>query len=285
LLIDSGLESFKLKPKFAFDVNESDLSEKSCGRVAIFAAFVNTEIEKFEVERVIKLLTSELDSLILVNTGSLEFEFAQPNFRYFHRMNFGRDLASYKYALNTINLESTSELFFFNDSVLWTDNSILNFLTKARESILSVTSLTSSDQHTFHLQSYALHLKGNIAELTKAFSVIRISNLKRVIVEAGEKALSQYWMTKQIGIGSVYTQDSLSPLLAKYKSLYLEDYDQILSLLSQNVPLNPSIHLWAPLYAQSGVVKNVLLTKNPAQLKYAPKTIEELQSKVALDKN
>jgi hypothetical protein len=223
--------------------------------------------------------------LVLVNTGCAELQIHQPNFLSIRRQNFGRDLASYKYALDSLQLEKTSELFFFNDSVLWSKNSIVRFLLDAQQSKFQVTSLTSSDQHSYHLQSYALHLKGDIAVLSKAFSEIRISNFKRVIVEAGEKRLSRYWIAKQIQIGSIYSQDSLSPLLAKYREVYGDDYEHLLYLLSHRVPLNPSLHCWAPLFAQSGVVKKALLTKNPAQLKYVPKTLVDLQAKITLDEN
>ena len=83
------------------------------------------------------------------------------------RENFGRDLASYKYALDYLLLERVTELFFFNDSVFWTGNSVFDFLESARHQDCEVTALTSSDQHSYHLQSYALHFKGDIAELSK----------------------------------------------------------------------------------------------------------------------
>ncbi len=285
LLVDFGARVFNLKPKLSSDLSSKDLLEKSYKRVAIYAGYINTESEVIEAGRILNLLGGEFDLLILVNTGSSELRIDQPNFLYFRRENFGRDLASYKYALDSLQLKDTFELFLFNDSVFWTGNSVFDFLKSARQKDFDVTALTSSYQHSYHLQSYALHLKGNVAELTKAFKTIRISSFKRVIVEAGEKRLSRYWLARQTQIGSVFTQDSLSPLLTKYRDLYREDYDQIISLVRRNVPLNPSIHFWAPLYAQSGVVKKAILTKNPAQLKYAPKTLLDLQSRVNRDVN
>jgi hypothetical protein len=238
-----------------------------------------------EAERILKLLSGEFDLLILVNTGKGELGNNPRNCIQILRENFGRDLASYNYALDSLQLKNTSELFFFNDSVFWTGNSIVDFLKSARQKDFDVTALTSSDQYSYHLQSYALHLKGDVAELTKAFRKIRISNFKRVIVEAGEKRLSQYWIEKNVKLGGVYHQDSLNPLLAKYKDTYGQDYEYILDLISQGVPLNPSIHFWAPLYAQSGVVKKALLTKNPAQFTNVPQTLMGLQSLVNRDKS
>lgn len=284
LLIDFVFDALNLKPKLALDSDGNELIEDSYGRVAIFAGYISTENEVLEAERVLRLLSDKFDLLLLINTGSIRLKIDLPNFYYFHRRNFGRDLASYKYGLDSLNLEKTFELFFFNDSVLWTENSIVSTLANFRKSGFQVTSLTSSDQYSYHLQSYALHLKGDVSEISKAFSAIRVSNLKRVIVEAGEKRLSQYWITRKIQVGSVYTQDSLFPLLAKYKGLYSQDYNQIKTLVSQGVPLNPSIHFWAPLYGQSGVVKKVLMAMNPAQLKYVPKNLKELESKITLEK-
>ena len=283
LFIDFSLGVFNLKSKLPTNLNDGALFEKSFSRVAIYACYITTKSEGFEAERILELLHDEFDLLILVNTGSRHLDFDQTNLVILHRENFGRDLASYKYALESLRLKKTSELFLFNDSVLWTGNSIFDLLASARKKNCDVTSLTSSNQHSYHLQSYALHLKGNIAELSKAFRVIRISNFKRVIVEAGEKRLSNYWIAKKIRIGSIYTQDSLSPLLGKYKDTYGHDYERILDLISQGVSLNPSIHFWAPLYAQSGVVKKALLNKNPAQLKYVPKTLLDLKTKIPLD--
>ncbi len=283
--IDFGAGVFNLKPKLSLNLTNCELLGKSYARVAVFAGYINTLSESSEAERILKLLSDKFDLLILVNTGSIESKIEQPNFLYFRRENFGRDLASYKYALDSLQLKNTFELFFFNDSVFWTGKSVLDFLESARQKACAVTALTSSDQNSFHLQSYALHLKGDIAELSKAFKAIRISNFKRVIVEAGEKRLSHYWLSKKIKIEGVYSQNSLSPLLIKYKNTYGQDYENILYLMSQGVPLNPSIHFWAPLYAQSGVVKKALLAKNPAQLKYVPKTLLDLQSKVNRDKS
>ena len=284
LFVDLGEGVLNIKPKLSSYLPSSDLLEKSYKRVAIYAGYINTETEVYEAERIFSLLSNEFDLLILVNTGGSELKINQPNFLYFHRGNFGRDLASYKYALDSLQLNNTCELFFFNDSVFWTGKSVLDFLESARQSDFDVTALTSSKQHSYHLQSFALHLKGDIAEISKAFSIIQISNFKRVIVEAGEKRLSHYWLSIKIKIGGVYNQDSLSTLLTTYKDTYGQDYEYILDLISQGVPLNPSIHFWAPLYAQSGVVKKALLTKNPAQLKYVPKTLLDLQSKVNRDK-
>ncbi len=285
LLVDFGAGVFGLKPKLSINLSSSEILEKSYKRVAIYAGYMNTESELSEAERILKLLSREFDLLILVNTGSSELRIDQPNFLYFGRENFGRDLASYKYALDFLQLQNTCELFFFNDSVLWTGNSVYNFLESARQKDWDVTALTSSEQNSFHLQSYALHLKGNIAELSEAFKAIRISNLKRVIVEAGEKRLSQYWLAKNVKIGGVYHQDSLNPFLVNYKDIYGQDYEYIVDLISQGVPLNPSIHFWAPLYAHSGIVKKTLLTKNPAQLKNVPQTLLGLQSKVKRNKS
>jgi hypothetical protein len=285
LLVDFGAGVFNLKPKLSNGLSSKDLIEKSHKRVAIYAGYINTESEVIEAERILKLLSNEFDLLILVNTGSRELKIVLPNFLYFRRENFGRDLASYKYAVDSLHLKNTSELFFFNDSVFWTGKSVFDFVESARQKDSVVTALTSSDQYSYHLQSYALHLKGDIAELSKAFSKIRISNFKRVIVEAGEKRLSNYWLTKKVKIGCIYNQDSLSPLLSKFKDTYGQDYEYILDFISQGVPLNPSIHFWAPLYAQSGVVKKALLQKNPAQLKDVPKTLLDLQSKVNRDKS
>lgn len=284
LLIDFGFDALNLKPKLAVDSDGKELIEDSHGRVAIFAGYISTENEALEAERVLRLLSDKFDLLLLINTGSIRLKIDLPNFYYFHRRNFGRDLASYKYALDSLNLEKTFELFLFNDSVLWTENSIVSTLANFRRSGFQVTSLTSSEQYSYHLQSYALHLKGDVSEISKAFSAIRVSNIKRVIVEAGEKRLSQYWIKKEIQVGSIYTQDSLFLLLAKYKELYGQDYSEITALVSQGVPLNPSIHFWAPLFGQSGVVKKVLMAMNPAQLKYVPKNLKELESKITLEK-
>lgn len=285
LFYDFSLGVCKLKPNFPSSSSHNNLIYRSFSKVAVFAVFLNSEAEMIEAERVLKLISNEFETIVLVNTGGYVFSAKFPNLIDMHRENYGRDLASYKHALDSLDLSDTSEVLLFNDSVLWTGTSIVRFIAEARRSKYQVTSLTSSNQHTSHLQSYVLHLKGDITLLSKAFRFIRISNFKRVIVEAGEKRLSHYWIANQIQIGSIHSQVSLGPLLVKYKDLYREDYSQIISLLSRRVPLNPSIHFWAPLFAQSGVVKKVLMTKNPAQLKYVPETLKELQSKVALDKN
>ncbi len=280
LFPDTALQVLRLKPTLSSYHGLPIAEEKSGARLAVFAVYINSDDELSEALRILDYIREEFDRVLIINTGKTSFSDSHPNVLVVSRGNFGRDLASYKLATDLLNFESTSEIFFFNDSVIWTDNSILCFLNKARESAFEVTSLTSSDQHTFHLQSYALHLKGNMVELTKPFSSIRVSNFKRLIVEAGEKSLSRYWISRNIHIGAIENQKTLGPLLKKYVDLYPEDYVILQSLISRDVPLNPSIHLWAPLYATSGVIKKALITANPAKLKYSPTSVCEIQSKV-----
>lgn len=284
-LLDFALEIVKLKPNFSLISYPSNFLNVSKTRVAIFAAYINSDAEFCEAKRVIDLLINEFDLMILVNTGICKLTIERPKLVHIHRRNFGRDLASYKYALDSIKLDETEELLFFNDSVFWTENSLLNFLLQARKSNLQVTSLTSSKQHTFHLQSYALHLKGDISQLSKAFSEIRFSHFKRILVEAGEKRLSSYWVSHQIRIGGLYDQHSLGTRLPQYRELYPGDYDQLQTLISQGVSLNPSIHLWAPLYKESGVIKKALLATNPTKFKNVPKSLSEIQSRIILNQN
>jgi hypothetical protein len=276
---------FKNRVETSPPSHKEEAVNRSVPRIAIFAVFVNTKAELSDIERVLKLLNDKFDSLVLVNTGSRRFDFKLLNVSCFHRENYGRDIGSYKYALDLLNLESTSELLLINDSVLWTGNSVLGFLSKARKSNYQVTALTSSDQHEFHLQSYALHFKGNVKKLTHAFEEIRISNFKRLIVELGEKKISRYWNSNQTRIGGIYNQSSLKLLLPKYKSLYGSDYVLLLKMLSERVPLNPSIHLWAPLFEQSGVIKKSLILKNPARLKFVPGSLREAQTIIKLGRD
>jgi hypothetical protein len=255
---------------------------QSYQRVAVFAAFINSFDEQNEAQRVISQIWNKFDRVLVINTGDIPISASYANVHIFSRDNFGRDLTSYKLASELLNLENTSEIFFFNDSVIWSENSLSNFLIKARECEYEVTSLTSSDQYTFHLQSYALHLKGDVVELIKAFRVFRVSNFKRLIVEGGEKAISRFWISKNVNIGGIYNQNTLRPLFENYVDLYPEDYDILQKLISQNVPLNPSIHLWAPLYAASGVIKKALISRNPAKLKYFPRSLAEIQLRIDL---
>lgn len=281
--LDSVIDLAKLKPSLSLISYQGDLISQSFPRVAVFAVYINSDAEFYEAKRVINLLNKEFDFMILVNTGSYRITIDQPKLLHIHRKNFGRDLASYKYGLDLLNLENTSELLFFNDSVLWTKNSLSIFLTNARKSVFQVTSLTSSDQDTFHLQSYALHLKGDVAQHSKAFSEIKLSHFKRILVEAGEKRLSNYWVSNQIRIGGLFSQLSLGDSLPEFSELYPGDYDQLQTLLSRGIQLNPSIHLWAPLYKESGVIKKALIAANPTKFKYVPKSLGEVQSKIILD--
>jgi hypothetical protein len=280
LILDTISQTLNIGPRLSLNSVDLQVNDQSFSRVAVFAAYLNSDDERSEALRIVNQIREEFDRVLIINTGKTNFSDSHPNVLVISRGNFGRDLASYKLATNLLNFESTSEIFFFNDSVIWTDNSILCFLTKARESAFEVTSLTSSDQHTFHLQSYALHLKGNMVELTKPFSSIRVSNFKRLIVEAGEKSLSRYWISRNVHIGAIQNQKTLGPLLKKYVDLYPEDYAILQSQISRGVPLNPSIHFWAPLYATSGVIKKALITANPAKLKYSPTSVREIQLKV-----
>lgn len=282
LFLDLISQILFLRPKLSLNPVDLNVNIQSYPRVAVFASFINSVVEQNEAQRVISQIWEEFDTVLVINTGGIQFSASYANVLVFSRDNFGRDLVSYKLAADLLNLDNTSEIFFFNDSVIWSETSLSNFLIKARESEYEVTSLTSSEQHSLHLQSYALHLKGDVVELAKAFRAIRVSNFKWLIVEAGEKMLSRFWISKNVSIGGIYNQETLSPLLENYVDLYPEDYDILQKLISQNVPLNPSIHLWAPLYALSGVVKKALINRNPAKLKYFPRSLAEIQLRIYL---
>ena len=283
LTVDEVLNVLRFKQDLFAGLQLDKLANINGARFAIYAVFSNSESETKEILRVVNLVGSEFDSIIVVNTGIAKIQCDLNNVICLQRKNFGRDLGSYKAILQKLNLQNVSEIFLFNDSVFWLDLAVCYFLEFSRSNLFEVSGVTISTQNTFHLQSYAIHIKGDVSKITTPLLTLRISRFKRGLIDAGEKELSNHWLEDQIRVGSLHNQTSLLSNFAKYQKVYGKDFSKILNLVNNQVPLNPSIHLWAPLLEESRIIKKSLIFANPARLQIQPKTIEEALQLLELD--
>lgn len=280
LLTDSALDCLFFKRDIYKGLPLLGLANMNFSKVAIFAIYSNNTEESSEAVRVVNLIATKFDMVIVVNTGRNQLESDLKNVKSLQRTNLGRDLASYRAVLEMLKLENVSEVLLFNDSVFWSNSAILDFIEFSRQSDYEVTGVTLSNQHLIHLQTYGLHIKGELPKILKPFSKIRISRFKRGLIEAGEKELSRFWFKEEIRVGFMHDQNSLIKNFNGYKNIYNEDFLQIQNLTRMGVPLNPTIHLWAPLFEQTGIIKKALIKKNPARLKFVPRSLVEAQSTI-----
>ena len=251
-------------------------------RVAIFASYSSSREDREEVIRLTRLLVPLFDQVVVVDTGIFPSEDLN-GVIFYNRKNIGRDLFSFSQALNLFEVDLIEEILFFNDSVLWSNDSLPQLVNIARISKFEVTSVTASHQNSFHLQSYFIHIKNASKAALIPFDQLKPWLLKRNIVNFGEKFLTKSWLSSGVAVGGLFDQQSLSPEIQNFKHAYGEDYPSIKKLVESKVPLNPSIHFWPALLANTGVIKNVLIRSNPAGFKRAPSSLSDALSMIRKD--
>ena len=262
--------NFKRRPKSYQNL----IPRGSFDSVAIVACYSNSQEDQFQITKLVEEIDAEFDRVIVVNTGKVLVSNSSPKVEILHRKNLGRDLISYKFALSRIELSETKEILFLNDSVLWRSGKLLNFVHKSRISTTAVTGLTVSNQGYKHIQTYAFHVKNAIPEAVEHFLKIPNLRTKRALVEIGERGFSKKLYSRGISFSAVADYNLLIQSLEKFIFAYGSDYEKICKLIANGVQLNPSIHLWAPLFADFGIIKKALFEHNPAQLACAPESIE-----------
>jgi len=244
----------------------------SNSRIVFYSAYLSSEEEYKIVQQHVRVDLKDFDKTFLINTGSYSpIPDVFPDLIVFNRKNCGRDFGSLRHIIQKCgkSLEKVSEVLILNDSIYWKPGSLKQFVSKARNSEFCVTGLTSSYQHSFHLQSFALHFKKIDVRVLKAFNSIYALRAKRTIVKYGEKKLSKSLEKSGVTIGSQFDPRIMQSNVKNYSSWYDKDIDAILALVNQGTALNPTIHFWPEFALSAGVIKKSLL-KNPAKFSQAP---------------
>jgi hypothetical protein len=243
-------------------------------RVVIFSVFLNSEAEYLVIQEYAEECLLEFDQILLINTGDYKLlNSPDPRLTTIQRKNYGRDFGSLNYIFQTYghSFSDISELLIINDSVIWKKGALLTFIMKSRLVEAHVTSLTSSYQHSYHLQSYALHFKKIDARVLDVLGNISSFYFKRTIVKYGEKRLTESLKQIGISISSLFDAYKMQSNVNNYKEYYDRDFDSIQCLTLMGIPLNPTIHFWPELALSAGLIKKSLF-KNPANFEIHPKS-------------
>jgi hypothetical protein len=247
-------------------------------RVVFYSAYLTSESEFQIIQKHVKDELQNFDTTYLINSGEYTptLESNLPLI-VINRENRGRDFGSLRYAIQNAgkSLQEVKELLILNDSVYWKAGALKQYVARAQNSEFTVTGLTSSYQHEYHLQSFALHFKGVNNLTLKVLNNIYSFQAKRTIVKFGEKRLSRRLEKLGIHIGSLFDPHIMQLNVNNFSSWYGKDVDAILSLVGQGVPLNPSIHYWPELALSAGVIKKSLF-RNPANFSQPPNNNEKL---------
>lgn len=236
--------------------------------VLVYSVFINDSVELLRLKIEIKRLQNEFDLVMIVNTGAtsiLEISENLEKIAVFDRRNIQRDFGSYKFALEHLDLEGCRRVCLVNDSVFWQKNSLADFVEKAERKEARVIGMTKSNQRGAHLQSYCLLFKDPRIEDFRAILQLPPVLLKRSIVYFGEYRLSKELKKRQVAFDAIWDaealRESFQPLsqIETHYLEYLNEYNRL------GISLNPSIHLAIPLYRKAGIIKKVILRKNPAK--------------------
>ena len=164
--------------------------------IAVIASFIPSRFQ--HVERYKKELEdcgfSVVTILNIQDVKSIQLK--DPNYD-FYRHNLGFDLGMYRDVLRKIDKASFDdlELIFLNDSMYYGDATLTEIIKRMRnQKSQRIYTVTSSEQHKHHLQSYLIYASVNsinLKKLQEVFEKFRNWRFKRSAVTYGEKAIKK----------------------------------------------------------------------------------------------
>lgn len=182
------------------DVSSSTNQAKSpaVNRVCVFAHYDPDNRLDPHVHYFLTELSNHVDRLILVSTCELEEaarrQLADIGAEFYLRENIGFDFGSYQYGLSQLALTEIDELILCNDSVYGPLRDFADVFQQMADSPADFWGITSSEEISFHLQSYFLVFRKPVL-VSDAFS--RFWNTlapgadKQQIILDGEVGLSR----------------------------------------------------------------------------------------------
>jgi hypothetical protein len=190
------------------------------------------------------------------------------------RRNVGFDFGAYRDSMQLIG--KPTNLILMNTSMFW-DLSLLKGIVNnlSQKNVQNtVTYLSESFQGVWHGQSYFIHLKLDSLHLNELKTHLRTNTknwrFKRSAVKRGEKALFRFFLAQRnIHVDFLYPYESV---VSTYLSLEEKTSElSVRNLLLNDVPLNPTQHLWPALSSLNFPgVKKTLVNQNPAGLQKVP---------------
>ena len=137
-------------------------------RLAIFIHWSKSDRISDHDQNLIHCLASEFDQVLVVCNRNGTSNRNQPiidnpdnKIQIIERVNEGYDFGGYKDGMLLIRefSDAFSEVLLINNSIFLLKSSLTELMQDIRDIEFDVTSITSSTEETFHLQSYFLHFK------------------------------------------------------------------------------------------------------------------------------
>jgi len=232
-------------------------------RLAIFVHWSKSDRISKHDQNLIHCLASEFDQVLVVcnrnGTGNRNqplIDNPDSKIQVIERFNEGYDFGGYQDGMLLIRefSDAFSEVLLINNSIFLLKNSLTELIQEVRDSDFYITSITSSSEETFHLQSYFLHFKKrtlNDSGLWDWFFKLETNSNKRATVTSLEIPFSTEMNALGFTCGAIWNSQQLANLMysAAGSNLLTEFRRQtgwIFSLRSffSDQPLNPMHYMW-----------------------------------------
>ena len=167
-------------------------------RLAIFVHWSESDLISNHDQNLIHCLAAEFDQVLVVcnrnglsNKNRPQLSNTNDKVQIIERKNEGYDFGGYQAGMLLIREFSDSlfEVLLINNSIFLLKSSLSELIQDVRYSEFDVTSITSSSEETFHLQSYFLHFKQRTLRdsgLWEWFSKLESNSNKRATVTSLE---------------------------------------------------------------------------------------------------
>ena len=232
-------------------------------RLAIFVHWSKSDRISKHDQNLIHCLASEFDQVLVVcnrnGTGNRNqplIDNPDSKIQVIERFNEGYDFGGYQDGMLQIRefSDAFSEVLLINNSIFLLKSSLTGLIQEVRDSDFDVTSITSSSEETFHLQSYFLHFKKRTLSdsgLWDWFFKLETNSNKRATVTSLEIPFSTEMNALGFTCGAIWNSQQLVNLMysAAGSNLLTEFRRQtgwIFSLRSffSDQPLNPMHYMW-----------------------------------------
>ena len=232
-------------------------------RLAIFVHWSKSDRISKHDQNLIHCLASEFDQVLVIcnrnGTGNRNqplIDNPDSKIQVIERFNEGYDFGGYQDGMLLIRefSDAFSEVLLINNSIFLLKNSLTELIQEVRDSDFDITSITSSSEETFHLQSYFLHFKKRTLRdsgLWDWFFKLETNSNKRATVTSLEIPFSTEMNALGFTCGAIWNSQQLANLMysAAGSNLLTEFRRQtgwIFSLRSffSDQPLNPMHYMW-----------------------------------------
>ena len=269
---------FDSDPSIAFDVTEFIQDT----RLAIYVHwspsneisnhdtyFINVLAQEFDQVLVVCNLNERVTNKPKIDKGK------NSNINCLYRLNEGYDFGGYKAGMQHVVDHSSifSEVLLVNNSTFLFQDTLSNLMNQVRESTFQITSITSSMEKSFHLQSYFLHFKSEAihdAKLWDWFGELATTSDKRKTVNSLEIPFLTEMNRLGYTCGAIWEITNLEKyMFSSFGSNLLQEFRREPSWILfvrtalQGKSLNPTHYMW-PLLLELGcpLVKKDLLRES-----------------------